>query len=426
MHNLLLGTAKHALTVWIANGLITQSDLALIQEKTEKIKFPYDTGRVPTKIGSSFSGFTADQWRLWTISLSPVVLKGIIPDNHLRCWLLFVQCCSLLCRRVISVRAVEEAHTYLVQFCRKFEHLYGEHNCTPNMHLHMHLKSCLLDYGPVYAFWCFPFERFNGKLNSYHTNKRSVEVQIMKKFIKDQNVRNVSFPENFKGLEDLLKVKSSGSVRETMYDSSKLFLLMNLTTSRDFTSSSYAISDFSGIIKMIPPTYEKIFTNTKCNQLKIIYSQLYKGKSITFFYQKCKRVEYGNELLGSKGKDSVIMAYWPESGTSLDNIDYSTCHVGVVQYFYKHSVSFDQDVSYCNKIDHLFCNVLWKQPHPSVASDYFGRSAIVTSNISAAEDAMSFMPIQRIVCRCASGEVALNTEGNTAFVACPVGMRFTI
>ena len=126
MYNFLLGTAKHALSVWVNNSLLTQSDLNLIQQRSEKIKFPYDTGQVPIKIGRSFSGFTADQWRVWTVSLSPIMLKAIIPDNHLRCWLLFVRCCSLLCRRIISVHDIEEAHTYLTQFCKSFEQLRGE------------------------------------------------------------------------------------------------------------------------------------------------------------------------------------------------------------------------------------------------------------------------------------------------------------
>ena len=31
---------------------------------------------------------------------------------------------------------------------------YGDRACTPNMHLYLHLKQCIIDYGPVYSFWC--------------------------------------------------------------------------------------------------------------------------------------------------------------------------------------------------------------------------------------------------------------------------------
>lgn len=179
MHNLLLGTAKHVFSVWIEKGLLTQANIQKLQEKSEKISFPHGVGRIPLKIGSSFAGFTADQWRLWTTVLSPIVLKGILPDEDFRIWLLFVRCCTILCSRIISLSNVHEADAYIVQFCKLFQHKYGDASCTPNMHLHMHLSQCLLDYGPVHSFWCFPFERYNGLLGAYHTNKKSIETQII-------------------------------------------------------------------------------------------------------------------------------------------------------------------------------------------------------------------------------------------------------
>ena len=56
-------------------------------------------------------------------------------------------------------------------------------SCTPNMHLHLHLKNCVLDYGPVYSFWMFAFERFDVILGAYGTNNKNIEVQIMREFL---------------------------------------------------------------------------------------------------------------------------------------------------------------------------------------------------------------------------------------------------
>ena len=58
-----------------------------------------------------------------------------------------------------------------------------------------HLKECIEDYGPVYSFWCFAFERYNGILGSACFNNRSIEIQLMRKFICEQFVFNVSLPE---------------------------------------------------------------------------------------------------------------------------------------------------------------------------------------------------------------------------------------
>ena len=61
-------------------------------------------------------------------------------------------------------------------------------NCTPNMRLHLHLKDCFLDFGPISAFWAFPFERFNGILESFSKNWMKPEKQIMRKIINFQEL----------------------------------------------------------------------------------------------------------------------------------------------------------------------------------------------------------------------------------------------
>ena len=122
---------------------------------------------------------------------SAVTLKSELPQNDLCCWLLFVRCCSLLCTYCISKRDIIAADLFLIQFCRKFEQLYGKSSCSFNMHLHCHLKQIFLDFGPPHASWCFAFERFNGILGSYHSNKKVIESQIMRKFCQNQAIHNL-------------------------------------------------------------------------------------------------------------------------------------------------------------------------------------------------------------------------------------------
>ena len=84
-----------------------------------------------------------------------------------------------------------------MEFCKKFERLYGKDLVTPNMYLHGHLKECLLDYGPFHSFWCFSLERFNGVLGSFHTNNHSVEIQLMRKFLSQTKVKDFKYAELF-------------------------------------------------------------------------------------------------------------------------------------------------------------------------------------------------------------------------------------
>ena len=85
MHNSLLGMAKHVTRVWCETGVLSTNDLQKIQETVSLITVPIDVGRIPSKIASSYSGFTVDQWRNWTCIYSPIALKNVIPSPHLRC-----------------------------------------------------------------------------------------------------------------------------------------------------------------------------------------------------------------------------------------------------------------------------------------------------------------------------------------------------
>ena len=50
------------------------------------------------------------------------------------------------------------------------EKQYGQKKITPNMHLCLHICECALDYGPLYSFWCYSFERMNGLLGNININ----------------------------------------------------------------------------------------------------------------------------------------------------------------------------------------------------------------------------------------------------------------
>ena len=124
MHNLHLGTGKHALEVWVNNELISKKQLSQIEEVIRKFVVPYDVGRIPSSIGSGYGGFTASQWSNWITIFSPIALKGILPNEHLRCWLMFVGACALLKPRVIKKCDVDSADLLLLNFCKEFQRLW--------------------------------------------------------------------------------------------------------------------------------------------------------------------------------------------------------------------------------------------------------------------------------------------------------------
>ena len=51
------------------------------------------------------------------------------------------------------------------------------------------MKDCIKDYGSVYGFWCFSFERFNGILGKFHTNSNDISLQVMRKLVSGSQLR---------------------------------------------------------------------------------------------------------------------------------------------------------------------------------------------------------------------------------------------
>ena len=198
MHNLFLGTAKRFFKkILLARGLLNENPLKEIQARVDSISVPSTIGRIPKKIASAFGGFTAEQWLNWTLVYSLYALRGVIPDEDYKCWESFFLACRLLSYPVLSDIVIKKADLPLLHFCRKIEFLYGKNEVTPNMHLHCHLADCVLDYGPIFGFWLFSFERYNGMLGNFPNNQKHIEIQLMQRFETEMQLYSLPLPESF-------------------------------------------------------------------------------------------------------------------------------------------------------------------------------------------------------------------------------------
>ena len=100
--------------------------------------------------------------------------------------------CRILCSHQLSEEKLLLADALLLYFCRRTQRLYGACSITPNMHMHCHMKQCIQDYGPLHGFWLYAFERYNGLLGEFPHNNRSIELQLMNRFIKDSSSMSIS------------------------------------------------------------------------------------------------------------------------------------------------------------------------------------------------------------------------------------------
>jgi len=199
MHNLFLGTSKRMLHIWKGQQILKKTDITEIQTRLDKCSCPNDVGRLPSKLNdTSLDVLTADEIKNWTILFSQYALKGFLPDRHYKCWNTFVLACGYICNRALVRTDLQIIDHLLIKFCKEFERVYGTDSVTPNMHMHGHLIESIRDFGPVYNFWLFSFERYNGLLGSKPNNKKGIEGQIMKRFLRDQSAVSFTYPEENK------------------------------------------------------------------------------------------------------------------------------------------------------------------------------------------------------------------------------------
>lgn len=301
----------------------------------DQFQTPPSIGRIPHKIGSSFSSFTADQWKNWTLYFSLFSLRNVLPQNQLKCWQFFVLACSYTCTPVITLDCLSEGHLYFMKFLEAFEEIYGEHFVTLNIHLHQHLKDCILDYGPAYRFWLFRFERFNGMLGNYHTNQKAIEISIMRRFLDDATI--------------FMSVHTDSIVAEHHDIFSQLFTSLNRGTADHLIDDNNLLNQenidcpTSGI-KPCPPFQQCSFESNIINILKESYSMFvpdFNEDNISSMYEKFNSINFYGDRIGSftsrLQRTSIVLANWAGINGSINTSSNDT-QPCLIEFFFQQSV----------------------------------------------------------------------------------------
>lgn len=111
-------------------------------------------------------------------------------------WQKFVLACREIWQPTMRKVRLGIADKLFMQVNIMAEELYGAAFLSPNMHLHGHLRETIERCGSIYGVWAFRFERFSGFLSDFPTNKRSVEIQIMRKFLQVGFAADLQFNAN--------------------------------------------------------------------------------------------------------------------------------------------------------------------------------------------------------------------------------------
>ena len=220
-------------------------------------------------------------------------LFRLLSSDQLECWRHYVLACRLLCQRPILLSQLTLADALLLQFCKRFELVYGKNHVTPNMHMHCHLKEVLLDYGPVYGFWLFSFERMNGVLEHQPSNHQYIEIQLMSRFNHDNAAYAIHNPTEFYNeLDEFCTLRQ------------------NLTGSLLTAKSSAELYEFSNAFTL------NAFEDYEAQNLKKLLAKLHSTNpdkiNVNMTYKKYKYVKINNIKINSSTPKcmSLVMAKW--------------------------------------------------------------------------------------------------------------------
>lgn len=419
MHNLFLGTGKHMLEVWVETDILTKKSLLLLGKRMHSFVVPDGVGRLPTNIGSTFASFTADQWKNWILIYSPILLRGLIGNEHWRCWMLFVTACSIFTSRILRLFDAKEADIRILAFCKNYLRLYDKKSCTMNMHLHLHLLQCIHDYGSTSGFWLYAFERYNGLLGSFHTNSKSVESQLLKTFLERQSLNIASDV-----YDDQDFVCTLPSLRQSYQDTcNNLPLIANIISVLEAPCGPIQISPdtykaFAGQLKPVSPYQEKFLSTEEFEKLTEVLHNIF-GNDISFprAYLKFGRLTIGDDLLGSclprcNRNSSVIVANW-----LLDNTSTTQRLIGEIQHFLLIPVtchpSLQQPTSHVhtNDLKVTIAFVHWFKHHPTYRDWYGSSFTVCESVLPKIVNQYSYLPVHRVLGRCAHVTMKVDFEG---------------
>ena len=273
-----------------------------------------------------------------------------MPVEDLQLWRLFVLACYKICSPCFSVQEVQERHV-LLRFCSTFQEKYSRNRVTPNMHLHAHLKACILDYGPLCSFWLYSFKQFNGMLGSCSTNNRPVQIQIMRHFFQKQDIGDTLLPEQyrhiFQPILDKIRKDQLGTLEEQIPLPVSLLELSVGPIQRclDWVSlEAYTICPLR-VIDTLHDTYAEF--------LKEVYETILPPgtviEGVTEMFERNGSNGYSGVRLGSHDsrleRSSFILASWCGNDGSNIQMDSFDLRPGVIDYFLNQKCLSKREVS---------------------------------------------------------------------------------
>ena len=184
MHCVLEGVVKRLMHLWFDScnhekPYYLGKHLRIIDQLLEKQRPPHEFSRRPRSISKHLNYWKASEYKNWLLFYSVPILKGHLPSLYYHHYVLLVSALHILLQESISLEQLNAAEMMIKDFISLMPELYGENNCTANVHMLLHLPIYARMWGPLWTQSTFAFESKNGHLKQLSHGKSSFYQQML-------------------------------------------------------------------------------------------------------------------------------------------------------------------------------------------------------------------------------------------------------
>jgi len=171
MHLVCLGVVRKLLNIWVSGKCGPSRLSAALSHKLSsnlinlRAFIPSEFARKPRSV-TFLPRWKATEFRQFILYTGVIVLKGVLPNDYYKHFIIFHVAIYILCSNRLFRRLNRYAHELLVYFVSNFPTLYGVEQVSYNVHGLVHLAKDSLQQGPLDFYSAFKFENYLGELKS--------------------------------------------------------------------------------------------------------------------------------------------------------------------------------------------------------------------------------------------------------------------
>lgn len=145
------------------------------------------------------STFKAIEWQYWATVVSPLMMKGVLPDDYYIGYMHLVSALTTAINTTITRKQLEDLRHEITIFLTHYEDKYYQRDyarlstCTSQIHYLAHLADCIEAYGPAWVYWQYAMERVCGAIGHSVKSKVQTNRHIALTTLRMEQLNNLRF-----------------------------------------------------------------------------------------------------------------------------------------------------------------------------------------------------------------------------------------